>query len=151
MPQLPTNPVEIVLEISDVQTGSTIVKRKAKLDTLIYNMRTNQVSISWVVTMYARNADGSYGAEMSDLIPPYTKEQIATNEVPVNPQTGFPIDPETIKPTITQDAGGNNIELPSEIEWVGQYDFFNMMGENSPIRVHDIIRQFGLGTENWDK
>ena len=151
MPLLQTNPVDIVLEIPDVQIGSTTVKRKAKLHALIYNMQSKSVSISWVVTMYAKNQDGSYGDEMSALIPSYTKEQVATNDVPVNPQTGFPIDPQSIMPVITPQENGDAIVTPSTVEWVGQYDFFNAMGENTPIKVHDVIRQFGLGATNWDK
>lgn len=136
MPQLPTNPVKIVLEIPDVTIDQTTIKRKAELFALIYNMATKQVSISWIVTHYAANADGTYGNDLSAFIPSYSKEQIATNDIPVNPTTGIPIDPSTID---------------ESTEWVGQYDFFNDMGENTEIKVHAIIRQFGSGLLNWDK
>lgn len=136
MPQLQTNPVDIILDIPDVTIDATTIKRKAKLFALIYNMSTKQVSISWVVTHYAKNADNTYGDDLSNIIPNYTKEQIATNDVPVNPTTGHPIDP-------------TNID--DNTDYIGQYDFFNNMGENVPVKVHDIIRQFGLGLQNWDK
>jgi hypothetical protein len=136
MPQLPTNPTKIVLEIPDVQIQGTTIKRKAELFALIYNMSTKQVSISWIVSHYAQNGNGTYGADMSDIIPSYSKEQIATNDVQVNPTTGIPIDPSTID---------------DSTEWVGQYDFFNDMAENTDIKVHAVIRQFGSGLLNWDK
>lgn len=136
MPQLPTNPVSIILEIPDKNVQGTTIKRKAELFALIYNMATKQVSISWVVSHYAANGNGTYGADISDIIPSYSKEQIATNDVAVDPTTGIPIDPATI------DENTN---------WIGQYDFFNAMGEYSDIKVHSIIRQFGSGLLNWDK
>jgi hypothetical protein len=153
MPLLPTKPVDIVLEIPDVVIDATTLKRKAKLFALIYNMNTKQVSISWTVCHYAADDDGSYGADLSSFIPSYSKEQIATNEVPVNPVTGFPLDPEDIKPTIVTDPiTGEVLEvIPSLTPWVGQYDFFNNMGENVPVKVNDVIRQFGQGLQDWSK
>lgn len=136
MPQLPTNPVDIILDIPDVTIDATTFKRKAKLFALIYNMSTKQVSISWVVSHYAKNPDGSYGDSLSQIIPDYSKEQIATNNVPVNPITGHPIDPASID---------------DNTDYIGQYDFFNNMGENVPVKVHDIIKEFGLGLQNWEK
>jgi len=152
MPLLQTNPVDIVLEIPDVQIEGTTIKRKANLFALIYNMNTKQVSISWTVTHYAQNGNGTYGANLSDIIPSYSKEQIATNDVPVNPITGFPIDPESMLPTITTNSEtGERTVIPSNVQWMGQYDFFNKMGESEPILVHDVIKQFGMGLQNWDK
>jgi len=153
MPLLPTNPVDIVLEIPDVVIDATTLKRKAKLFALIYNMHTKQVSISWTVSHYAKNDDGSYGDSLSKIVPDYSKEQIATNDVAVNPITGFPIDPEDIKPTIVADPiTGEVLEvIPSLTPWVGQYDFFNNMGENVPVKVNDVIRQFGQGLQDWSK
>jgi hypothetical protein len=152
MPQLPTNPVDIVLEIPDVKIEGTTIKRKAVLFALIYNMNTKQVSISWTVTHYAPNGNGTYGANLSDIIPSYSKEQIATNDVAVNPITGFPLDPESIQPTIlTNSETGEQTVIQSTVSWIGQYDFFNKMGESEPILVHDVIKQFGMGLQNWDK
>lgn len=151
MPLLPTNPVDIVLEIPDVIIDATTLKRKAKLYALIYNMATRQVSISWTVSHFAANEDGSYGADLSSFIPSYSKEQIATNQVPVNPVTGMPLDPEAVESTFVQNEDGSTTEIPSNVPWVGQYDFFNNMGENAPVKVHDVIRQFGMGLQNWNK
>lgn len=152
MPQLQTNPVDIILEITDVTIDATTLKRKAKLHALIYNMSTKQVSISWVVTHYAKNADNTYGDDLSKIIPNYTKEQIATNDVAVNPITGFPLDPESIQPTIfTNSETGEQTVIQSTVSWIGQYDFFNKMGESEPILVHDVIKQFGMGLQNWEK
>jgi hypothetical protein len=152
MPQLPTNPVDIVLEIPDVTIDATTLKRKAKLFALIYNMHTKQVSISWTVSHYAKNDDGSYGNSLSKIVPDYSKEQIATNDVAVNPITGFPLDPESIQPTIlTNSETGEQTVIQSTVSWIGQYDFFNKMGESEPVLVHDVIKQFGMGLQNWEK
>ena len=152
MPQLTTNPVEIVLEIPDVTIDATTLKRKAKLFALIYNMHTKQVSISWTVSHYAKNPDGSYGDSLSKIVPDYSKEQIATNDVPVNPITGFPIDPELLNPLVlTNSETGEQTVIQSTVSWIGQYDFFNIMGESEPILIHDVIKQFGMGLQNWEK
>jgi hypothetical protein len=37
------------------------------------------------------------------------------------------------------------------VSWIGQYDFFNKMGESEPVLVHDVIKQFGMGLQNWEK
>ena len=153
MPQLPTNPIDIVLEIPDVVIDATTLKRKAVVHSMIYNLSAKMVSVSWIVKHFAKNADGTYGDDLSAIIPPYTREQIATNQVPVNPVTGFPLDPEYIKPTIVTDPiTGEVLEvIPSLTPWVGQYDFFNNMGENVPVKVNDVIRQFGQGLQDWSK
>jgi len=136
--------MDIILEIPDIVVDSTVLKRKAKLFALVYNTTEKFVTLSWVITTYAANEDGSYGNELSQFIPPYKREQIATNNIPVNPLTGVPIDPELIQPTITiNPVTGEEISTPSTIPWIGQYDFFNNIGENVSIKIHDVIRQFG--------
>lgn len=141
--------MDIILEMPDIVVDSTVLKRKAKLFSLVYNTAEKFVTLSWVVTTYAANDDGSYGNDLSAFIPVYRREQIATNNVPVNPVTGVPISPELIAPTITIDPEtGEEIVTPSNIPWVGQYDFFNNVGENLPIKIHDVIRQFGATLQN---
>lgn len=152
MPQLPTNPVDIILDIPDVTIDATTFKRKAKVHAMIYNLSAKTVSVSWLVMYFAKNADGTYGDDLSGIIPPYTREQVATNQVPVNPVTGMPLDPEDIKPTVTiNPETGEETVTESLTPWIGQYDFFNNMGENVPVKVNDVIRQFGQGITDWSK
>ena len=104
--------MDIILEMPDIVVDSTVLKRKAKLFSLVYNTAEKFVTLSWVVTTYAANDDGSYGNELSQFIPPYKREQIANNNVLVDPATGVPV------------------EEPND-QSIGQYDFFNNMGENT--------------------
>jgi len=153
MPLLPTTPVDIILEIPDVTINATTLKRKAVVHSMIYNLSKKTVSVSWIVKHYAKTAEGGYGEELSELVPAYTREQVATNDVPVNPITGMPLDPDDIKPTIeTHPETGEVISVTESLTpWIGQYDFFNNMGEKVPVIVNDIIRQFGQGLQDWSK
>lgn len=119
----------ILIEIPDVVIGGTILKRKAQLHTMIYNQSTQSLVLSWVITYYADNA-GAYGEELnSQGISKYSHEQIASDEVMVNPADGSFYD---------KDAEGN---YPSDA--IGQYTFFYGLAENANINVHDMIRTYG--------
>lgn len=121
----------IVLDIPDVVINETILKRKASLFTMTYNISKQYVALAWEVTYYSAKDDGSYGEEIS-FIPKYTKESVADNTVKVD-STGQILQP---------DAEGNY--PPGAI---GQFDFFNNMAENIPIKVNAVIRQYGSGVQ----
>jgi hypothetical protein len=123
------NAVDIIIEIPDIVVDTTVLKRKAKLESLVYNMDRKEISISWIIITYSANPDGTYGEDLSAIVPRGTREQFGNNNVLVNPVTGVPVtDPNE----------------PS----IGQYDFFNNIGENMPIKIHDVIRQFGATLQN---
>ena len=121
----------IVLDIPDVVINETILKRKASLFTMTYNISKQYVALAWEVTYYSAKDDGSYGDEIS-FIPKYTKESVADNTVKVD-STGQILQP---------DPEGNY--PPGAI---GQFDFFNNMAENVPIKVNAVIRQYGAGVK----
>lgn len=125
----------ITLEIPDLIVGDTVIKRKAKLFTMTYNQHTKQVVLSWGVKSYANNG-GKYG-EALQVIPDYSVESIADNTIAVNPQTGV---------KLVKDKDGN---YPTD--WMGQYDFFYVLGSKVAIKVHDIIKQYGEQQLNWNK
>ncbi|MFZ4056994.1 MAG: hypothetical protein ACOYKE_02595 [Ferruginibacter sp.] len=129
-------PVKISIDIPDVVINETTIKRKAELFTMTYNQSSKYLSLNWKVTHYADSL-GQYGQSLDKLIPSWTKESIADNATAVNPQTGQILVPDSL---------GNY-----SINYLGQYDFFNMLAENSPIQVHNLIRQYGLSVESWDK
>jgi len=142
--RIETNPQAIELNIPDVVIDSTILKRKAKLFTMIYNQNSKSLTLNWTVSFFA-NDGGNYGEPLS-FIPSYSKESIADNTTAVNPATG-----QIISMVDILDADGNVTGQDYAIDWMGQYDFFNMLAENQPIQVHDMIRQYGIGVSNWDK
>jgi hypothetical protein len=49
------------------------------------------------------------------------------------------------------DADGNPIKVPTNIPQIGQFDWFNNLGENVDINVHNLIRQYGNAYSKWDK
>jgi hypothetical protein len=121
----------IVLDIPDVVIQGTTLKRKASLFTMTYNLGRQYVSLNWEVTYYAAKNDGSYGDEIA-FIPKYTKENVADNTVKVD-STGTIVLP---------DAEGN---YPSGV--IGQFDFFNNVAENVPVKVNAVIRQYGQNSK----
>lgn len=128
---------EIELEIPDLVIDNSRFKRKAKLHSMVYNLEHKQLVLNWVVSFYATTSEGGYGENLNGLIPSYTRENIADNTTMVNPLTG-----EILQP----DENGEYIG-----DYMGQYDWFNQLGENVPVNVHSLIRQYGQGITNWDK
>ena len=152
MPLITPQLIEIELEISDKIVDSTIMKRKAKLFSMVYNMHAKCVVLNWEVTFYSNNSDGSYGENLSAIAPKYTRENIADNTTAVDPTTGAIIPWEDLQPTITIDpVTGDEIVTETPTPYMLQYDWFNQLGENVDINVHNLIRQYGNAITDWDK
>jgi hypothetical protein len=138
----------IELEIPDVVISGTTIKRKAKCFTMIYNLTYKTLALSWEVSHYA-NDNGAYGEALT-FIPNYSKENVADNTTIVNPSTGaFLTDADLYTDGV--DADGNPIKVPTNIPQIGQFDWFNNLGENADINVHNLIRQYGNAYSKWDK
>lgn len=135
MARIEYNAITITLDIPDVVINDTIIKRKAELFTLTYNQTAKALSLNWIVKHYS-NDNGAYGEYIPYLIANKSKESVADNLVIVNANTG-----EILQP----DAEGN---YPDEIETIGQYDWFNRLGEYQPINVHNLIKSYGM-TADW--
>lgn len=134
---------QITINIADLVIGDTVIKRKATLFTMTYNQSTKTVALSWTVKSYA-NDNGNYGDALT-IIPDYSKESIADNNVAVNPATGQIL--EKTEPIPNTDP----VEYDYPMDYVGQYDFFYTMGANVAIKVHDVITQYGNQMTSWDK
>jgi hypothetical protein len=191
MPQVPYTPVDIVLEIPDIVLSNTIIKRKAKMLTMIYNQAYLTLTVAWQIQHYADD-NGQYGQYIGAQVADKLKETTADNEVIVNAQTGeiitdleqyretvlvdqivpgysYPqttteiqqipdengnlVDTEVEVPVLDANGDPVIITVPDEtiqveesiinIDYMGQYDWFNMIGETTPVIVHDMIRQYG--------
>lgn len=134
MAQITLTTVDIILEIPDLVISDTVIKRKAQLFTMTYNQHAKYLTLNWTIQHYANNA-GGYGAYVGDSIPDKTKESIADNSVMVDVTTGTILIP---------DSSGN---YDQSINYAGQYDWFNMIAETQPIKVHDMIRQYGAAAD----
>ena len=135
---LPSNSVNISINISDTVINNTIIKRKADLFTMVYNIDAKFLSLTWKVKHYSDSLvinnghDTSYyGQYLGGLIPDKIKETIADNNSFVNANTGDFVFP---------DEQGN---FPTNIPVMGQYDYFNYVAEHVPIIVNDLIRYHG--------
>ena len=138
----------IELNIPDVSISGTTIKRKAKLFTMIYNLQYKSLALTWEVSHYA-NDNGAYGQALT-FIPNYAKENVADNTTIVDPTTGaFLTDSDLYTDGV--DADGNPIKVPTNIPQIGQFDWFNNLGENAQINVHNLIRQYGNAYTKWDK
>lgn len=121
----------IVLEIPDVVIDGTVLKRKASLFTMTYNLAKQYVALSWEVSYWSANLDSTYGEELT-FIPKYSKENVADNTTKVD-STGTIVPP---NPDGTYPPGV-----------IGQFDFFNNVAENIPVKVNAVIRQYGQGSK----
>ena len=138
----------IELEIPDVVISGTVIKRKATLFTMIYNLKSKSLALTWDVSHYA-NDNGAYGMPLT-FIPSYSKDNVADNTTIVDPSTGaFLTDADLYTDGV--DADGNPIKVPTNIPQIGQFDWFNNLGENVQINVHNLIKQYGNAYSKWDK
>jgi hypothetical protein len=197
MAKIEYTPVDIMLDIPDVVIEGTIIKRKAKMLTMIYNQAYETLTVAWQIQHYANNA-GEYGEYIKAQVGDKLKETTADNEVIVNAETGeiitdldqykvitrvygetqpaysYPqttieiqqvvdengelVDVEVEVPVLDENGNPVMIEVPEytpytdevtyNVDWMGQYDWFNMIGETTPVIVHDLIRQYGM-TADW--
>jgi hypothetical protein len=130
-------PVRIEIDIPDLVIGEVSLKRKATLFTLIYNQSVKTLTLSWIV---------SYpDIEEAKGISPYTRESIADNTTMVDVATGAILTPTV---TVDEETGENITTYPGD--YIGQYDWFNMIAETQQLQVHDMIRQYGVQVSSWD-
>lgn len=152
MPLIAIPNVNIEIDIPDLVVNEQLsLKRKAKLFTMTYNQSAKYLTLSWIV---------SY-PDLIDVkgFSPYSKESIADNTTMVDVNTGA-----ILAPIITQvqdtnedgtpkvDAEGNPVMIDQTTypgDYIGQYDWFNMVAETQAVKVHDMIRQYGLQA-NWN-
>ena len=127
-------PINIEIDIPDLVTDTVSLKRKAKLFTMTYNQHAKQLTLTWIVSYPELQAKG---------INNYPKESVADNTTMVDVNTG-----EILTPTITKDENDKDVTT-YQGDYIGQYDWFNYVAENSPIQVHEMIRQYGMQA-NWD-
>lgn len=122
--------VDIEIDIPALIIGGTPLSRKAKLFTMTYNQKQKYLTLCWTVSYYTSNG------ELLDIagIDSYSKESIADNTTMVDVTTGA-----ILQPDVNGHYPGN---------YLGQYDWFNMIGENQPLKVHDLIRAYGASV-NW--
>lgn len=143
--QLP--PIEIEIPIPDIEIGETVIKRKAKLFSLIYNKGSKEVSIAWTVQHYAATTADGYGQYL-DFIPDWSKTSVADNSTMCDVTTGFPIS--VIQ--LGQDEEGDPLYgYDPAINYTGQYDFFCHLAETQPVLIHAMIIAFGNKVESWEK
>lgn len=117
--------IDIEISIPPIIIGGTTLNRKAKLFTMTYNQHEKYLTLSWTVSYYSDNG------ELIDIkgIDSYSKESIANNTTMVDIQTGAILIPDS-----TGAYSGN---------YIGQYDWFNMIAEKQSLNVHNLIRAYG--------
>lgn len=139
MPLIQPEKIRITLEIPDLVIDNTIIKRKAYMHTLIYNQEYNSLSVSWLVKHFSNN-NGSYGEYIGSTIADKSKETIADMTTIVKYPSGEIIEEQDY--SLYQDENG---------EWtinvMYQYDFFNQIGENIDVNIHNLVRSYGMQTD----
>jgi hypothetical protein len=138
---------EIEIEIPSIEISSTIIRRKAKLFSLIYNKGSKEVSVAWTVKHYAATTSDGYGEYLA-FIPDWSKTSVADNTTMCDVTNGFPIQ--------MIEVGQDEVGIPimgydPAINYTGQYDFFSHLAETQPILIHAMIIQFGQNVASWEK
>lgn len=119
---------DIVVEISDVTLGDTIIKRKATFETLIYNKRAKSLVVSWLIEYFA-NENGGYGEKLQlPGVSAYSKELIAG-------QASY-IDLATQQLLVPGEDG--QITFPEN--YSTEFEFYNMIAETKQVVIHQLIR-----------
>lgn len=134
MAKIIRDPINIEIDIPDILVGNLSIKRKATLSLMIYNQEHKYLTLSWTVSY--PDLQGIQG------LMNYQKESIADNTTIVDVNTGTilsPIIDHNGDPILDED--GNQTY---EGDYIGQYDWFNMIAENQPVEVHNMIRQYGM-------
>jgi hypothetical protein len=146
MPYVQLPPIEIEIPIPDIQIGQTVIKRKAKLFSLIYNKGSKEVAITWTVQHYAATADGI--GEYLSFIPDWSVTSVADNTTMCDVSNGFPIGMIEVG---KDDDGDPVFDYDPKINYTGQYDFFCQLAQNKPVLIHAMIIQFGQKVKSWEK
>lgn len=128
---------QIIMNIPDTSFGETVIKRKARLLSMIYNVNDSTLTLVWNIQHYADSAD-TYGQYLIGFIPDKVKQTRADNTVMVNSSTGAFVYP---------DSAGN---YPKNVKYIGQFNFFQKLAEYQPIIVDNLILQYGANT-NWNE
>lgn len=127
---------KVELNIPDVVINGTKLKRKAVASCMTYNLAYKSVSVSWKISYYSDSA-GKYGSKLAiNGVNDYTKETVANNTVMVDPADGSFVEADT--------AGHYPVGS------IGQYDFFWNISENVPVKVNELIYQYGLNVKSED-
>jgi hypothetical protein len=146
MGYIPLAPQRIQISIPDFISGETVIKRTATLFTLVYNQAAGALVLTWIVKHFAKNEDNTAGEYLGGTIPDWSKESLADNTSMCDVTNGHPIEKINVgteeEPVYDYDPN---------INYTGQYDFFNQAAEAGPLQVHDMIREFGSLVESWDK
>lgn len=144
MPLITLPIVNIEIDIPDLIVNEITIKRKAKLFSMNYNQNAPSLTLTWIV--HYPDLEGVKGYL------PYSKQSIADNTTMVDAQTGAIVLPTEVQDTnedgtLKVDDNGNPVMVEKIVydgNYVGQYDWFNYIAETQPVKVHDMIRQYGM-------
>lgn len=122
--------------------------REAKLFTMIYNLHTQQLALAWEVSHYSQTELGEKG-EYLKVIPNCIREAIADNNTMCQIPTGVPIY-KTYDTGAVDDQNEPIMDYEPGINYTGQFDFFYMLASTQPIKVNEMIINFGQLVD-WTK
>lgn len=140
MALLPGNRTTIVVDVADRQLHDTRIRQRARFVELRHAQTESgecRATIIVVVSMYA--ADGEqYGPRLTGAgFSDYMVELVAANDTLVDAVTGHILAIRT-----SQSAADWQAELDSHAQaTMLQGDFFELLRENQPILIGDMIRQ----------
>lgn len=159
MPLIETQDTDIIIELSDLEIGDSVVKRKAVVNWLRYSPRYKVVVVDLEILTYARNEDDSYGeligntrsfrnyefpltANRDEFVNPETGEIIGTRIEYENPDNSLPAQEEVLDEE-------DNVITPARpagkfygIDFITEFEYLDTIAKNYPIVLADVIIQY---------
>lgn len=134
------NPI-LLVPISDLTIGGTVIKRKAQLNYLLYQPVNKFLTISVQIVSFAANQDGSYGAQFDEnLVHSYEKTFTAKNgENIVDVATGL-----YLCDSGQEYINGNLNPLLEGKNYAEEFDFYDNLANTTPVIIDDMIKNFIL-------
>lgn len=140
MPLQPGTRALIEIPVTDRTFGDTTIKQKAIFNSLFHQQQASgecSAIINVTVRSYA-SVDGDYGVSLHDKgVPDRQISLSADNHSLVDMTTGGLLAIRRMETNLEWNAIINSFEQPTML----QGDFFELLRENSPIEIGDMIRQ----------
>lgn len=149
---------QIVVEIADLTIGSTVIKRKARFDSLVYSQLAiptppmfkqpggdspETVTVNLTIQFFAKNEDDSYGEPLDGKpgFSSYSFPLIANNTTLVDATTGDVVGTAAEYEVVANVVEGGKFFGKSLMY---ENEFFRNMAMNVEVKVDEVIEQYIL-------
>lgn len=148
MPKLTFNDPILTVEIPDLVNDTTVVKRKAEFDYLLYQPKDSIVNIGIKIIPFSNMADGSYGNRLDVAGSNYVVQNMEIKSVIdnlVDCMTGEKICKESEEWIIDNSDPENTLPVLNTLllgkTYARQFDYWHHVASTTPVVLVEAIRQ----------